>query len=163
MGLWSTEAKEWGIVLRAAWHWGGDSSVINDPFRDQAYQRFPPIWGSAGGDFCSSVLMEEKWDTRMKEKWQKPYKGFLWHRVSIWKLILPSQQGDSSSGIPPWGTDSISQPEETEKTTWGRSSPVVRNLSLLSIAVTFLGASSSGIPPQGASSSSKPVGLTGSQ
>jgi hypothetical protein len=31
-GLWSTEAKVWGIVLKDAWHWGGDSSVANDPF-----------------------------------------------------------------------------------------------------------------------------------
>jgi hypothetical protein len=32
-GLWSTEAKVWGIVPKAAWHWYGDSSVANDPFR----------------------------------------------------------------------------------------------------------------------------------
>jgi len=31
MGLWSTQAKVEGIVLKAAWHWGSDSSVVNDP------------------------------------------------------------------------------------------------------------------------------------
>ena len=30
-GLWSTQAKVEGIVPRAAWHWGRDSSVVNDP------------------------------------------------------------------------------------------------------------------------------------
>ena len=29
-GLWSTQAKVESIVLKAAWHWGGDSSVVND-------------------------------------------------------------------------------------------------------------------------------------
>jgi hypothetical protein len=40
------------------------------------------------------------------------------------------QQGASSSGIPSQEDDSISQPGETEKTTGGRDSPVVRNLPL---------------------------------
>jgi len=31
MGLWSTQAKVEGIVQKAAWHWGSDSSVIKDP------------------------------------------------------------------------------------------------------------------------------------
>jgi len=31
MGLWSTHAKVEGIVPKAAWHWGGDSSVVDDP------------------------------------------------------------------------------------------------------------------------------------
>jgi len=30
-GLWSTQAKMERIVLKAAWHWGSDSSVVNDP------------------------------------------------------------------------------------------------------------------------------------
>jgi len=29
-GLWSTQAKVEGIVLKAAWHWGSDSCAIND-------------------------------------------------------------------------------------------------------------------------------------
>jgi len=32
MRLWSTQAKVEGMVLKAAWHWGSDSSVINNPF-----------------------------------------------------------------------------------------------------------------------------------
>jgi hypothetical protein len=31
-GLWSTEDKVWGLMLMAAWRWGGDSSVTNDTF-----------------------------------------------------------------------------------------------------------------------------------
>jgi hypothetical protein len=68
-----------------------------------------------------------------------------------------SQQGASSSGILPWGADSISQPREAEKTTRDRDSPVVRNIPSPSIEVTSLGASSSDIPTQGAGGSSKPV------
>jgi hypothetical protein len=34
-GLWSTQAKVEGIVLKAAWHWGSDSSVVNDPLWEQ--------------------------------------------------------------------------------------------------------------------------------
>ena len=31
MWLWSNQATVEGIVLKAAWQWGGDSSVVNDP------------------------------------------------------------------------------------------------------------------------------------
>jgi hypothetical protein len=31
-GAVSTQAKVEGIVLRAAWHWGSDSSGVNDSF-----------------------------------------------------------------------------------------------------------------------------------
>ena len=31
-GLWSTQAKVEGIVVKAAWLWGSDSSVLNDPW-----------------------------------------------------------------------------------------------------------------------------------
>jgi hypothetical protein len=41
-----------------------------------------------------------------------------------------SQDGDSSSGIPPWIADSISQPEEAEKKIGDRDSTVMRNLPL---------------------------------
>jgi hypothetical protein len=34
-----------------------------------------------------------------------------------------SQQGFSSSGIPPWETDSVRQPRIDKKTTRGRDSP----------------------------------------
>jgi len=35
-GLWSTQAKVEGIVVKAAWHWCSESSVINDPLGNQA-------------------------------------------------------------------------------------------------------------------------------
>ena len=31
LGLWSTQAKVEGIVVKGAWHWGSDSSIINNP------------------------------------------------------------------------------------------------------------------------------------
>jgi len=43
-----------GIVPRAAWHWGRDSSVINDPLGDRGYTPLyvglPSAWGSVDGD-----------------------------------------------------------------------------------------------------------------
>ena len=43
-----------GIVPRAAWHWGRDSSVVNDPLgepgRTPFYVGLPSAWGSVDGD-----------------------------------------------------------------------------------------------------------------
>ena len=33
-GLWSTQAKVEGIVLKAAWHCSRDSGVVNDPLEE---------------------------------------------------------------------------------------------------------------------------------
>jgi hypothetical protein len=48
--LWSTPAKVEGIVLKAAWHWGSDSSVINEPLVEQGrtpfYVDILSTWGS---------------------------------------------------------------------------------------------------------------------
>jgi len=53
-GLWSTQAKVEGIVLKAAWHWGRDSSVLNDPLGEPGltplYVGLPSTWGSVEGD-----------------------------------------------------------------------------------------------------------------
>ena len=53
-GLWSTEAKVEGIVLKAAWHWGRDCSVINiprgEPGHTPLYVCLPSTWGSVDGD-----------------------------------------------------------------------------------------------------------------
>jgi hypothetical protein len=38
-GLWSTQAKVEGIVLKAALHWGRDCSVVNDLLGKQAAPR----------------------------------------------------------------------------------------------------------------------------
>ena len=54
MGLWSTEAKVEGIVPKAAWHWGSDSSVVNNPFGEpchtQLYVGLLSAWASVDGD-----------------------------------------------------------------------------------------------------------------
>jgi hypothetical protein len=36
-GLWSTQAKVVGIMLKAAWHWGSDSSVSRFPWGTRPY------------------------------------------------------------------------------------------------------------------------------
>jgi len=60
MGLWSTQAKVEGIVLKAAWHWSRDCSVINDPLgepgRTPLYVGLPSMWGSMDGDQMFSLL-----------------------------------------------------------------------------------------------------------
>jgi len=52
--LWSTQAKVEGIMLKAAWQWGSDSSVINDPLGVPGctpfYVGLPSTWGSVDGD-----------------------------------------------------------------------------------------------------------------
>jgi len=53
MGLWSTQAKVEGIVPKAEWHWGSDSSVVNDPLgepcRTPLYVGLPSAWGFMDG------------------------------------------------------------------------------------------------------------------
>jgi len=53
-GLWSTQAKVEGIVLRGAWHWGRDSRVVNNPTGEPGqtplYVGLPSTWGSMDGD-----------------------------------------------------------------------------------------------------------------
>jgi hypothetical protein len=42
------------IVLRVAWHWGSDITVVNDPLvepgRTTFYVSLPFAWGSVDGD-----------------------------------------------------------------------------------------------------------------
>ena len=53
-GFWYNQAKVEGIVLKAAWHWGSDSSVINDPSGEPGhtplYVGLLSAWGSVNGD-----------------------------------------------------------------------------------------------------------------
>jgi len=61
MGLWSTQVKVEGIVLKAAWPWGSDSRVINDPLGDPGriplYIGLPSAWGSVDSDRMFSPLL----------------------------------------------------------------------------------------------------------
>ena len=54
-GLWSTQGKVEGIMARAAWHWGTDSSVVNDPLgepgRIPSYVGLLSAWGSVDNVF----------------------------------------------------------------------------------------------------------------
>ena len=53
-GHWSTQAEVEGIVPRAAWHWGRDSTVANDPVgepgRAPLYVGLPSAWDSMDDD-----------------------------------------------------------------------------------------------------------------
>jgi hypothetical protein len=53
-GLWSTQAKVEGIVLKATRHWVSDSRVINDPLgepgRTPLYVGLVSAWGSVDSD-----------------------------------------------------------------------------------------------------------------
>ena len=53
-GLWSTQSKVEGIVLKVALHWGRDCSVVNDPLgvpgRTPLTVGLPSTWGSVDGD-----------------------------------------------------------------------------------------------------------------
>jgi len=63
--LWFTQAKVEGTVLKAAWHWGSDSCVVNDPLgepgRTPLYVDLPFAWGSVDGDlmFSASCMQED--------------------------------------------------------------------------------------------------------
>jgi len=60
MGFWPTLPKVEGIVPRAVWHWGRDSSVVNDPLgepgRTPLYVGLLSTWGSVSGDHMFSIL-----------------------------------------------------------------------------------------------------------
>ena len=53
-GLWSTQVKVEVIVLKAARHWGSDSSVVSDPLGEPGctplYVGLPSTWGSMDSD-----------------------------------------------------------------------------------------------------------------
>jgi len=61
MGLWSTQAKMEGIVVKAAWQWGSDSSAVNDPLGEPGhtplYVSFSTMWGSVESDCMLSPFL----------------------------------------------------------------------------------------------------------
>jgi lipid-binding SYLF domain-containing protein len=63
MGLWSTQANVDGTVLMAAWHWGSDSSVTNDPVGEPGctalYAGLPTAWVSVDSDCIFSLFSLE--------------------------------------------------------------------------------------------------------
>jgi hypothetical protein len=61
-GFWSTQAKVEGMS-KAAWHWGSDSSVINDPLGEQGrtplYVGLLSTWGLMDSDLTFFSILEE--------------------------------------------------------------------------------------------------------
>ena len=55
-------------MLKAAWHWGSDSSVINDPLgepgRTPLYVSLLSTWGSVDGDHMFSLF---SWEASLTE------------------------------------------------------------------------------------------------
>jgi hypothetical protein len=78
-GLWSTEAKVWCIVLKTAWHWGGDRYVTNNTFgapgSTPLYVCLPPTWGSVGGS-CGTNMDHKKFKEKSGE-------GFSWIQILL--------------------------------------------------------------------------------
>jgi len=60
MGIWSAQAKVEVIVLKAAWHWGRDCSVVNDPLgepgRTPLYVGLLSTWGSVDSEQIFSLF-----------------------------------------------------------------------------------------------------------
>jgi hypothetical protein len=60
-GLWSTQAMVEGIVLKAAWHWGSECSVVKDPLgepgRTPLHVGLPSTWDSVDGDQILSPFL----------------------------------------------------------------------------------------------------------
>jgi hypothetical protein len=58
--LWSAQAKVEGIVLKAAWYWGSDSSVVNNPLgkpgHTPLYIGLLSTWDSMNGDHMFPVF-----------------------------------------------------------------------------------------------------------
>ena len=58
-GLWSAQAKMESIDLKATWHWGSDSSDVNDPPGKPGHTPLnvglPSAWGSADDDRMFSI------------------------------------------------------------------------------------------------------------
>jgi len=108
-------AKVSGIMPRAAWYCGGDSSTTNNPFRAPGstplYLCLPPICGSVGGD-CYLPITH---DTPMEKTKQKSIKS----RDTMVQKYLPSfaQHGVSQSEIPPQGAGTPSKPRDIEELT----------------------------------------------
>jgi hypothetical protein len=54
VGLWSNHMKVEGIVLKAAWYWGRDCNVVNDPVGEPGhtplYVGLLSMWGSEDGE-----------------------------------------------------------------------------------------------------------------
>jgi len=78
MGIWSTQDKVEAIVLKAAWQWGSNSSIVNGPLgepgRTQFYGGPPSPWGSVDGDhmfspcFVDSSFTEDSGICQRKNK-----------------------------------------------------------------------------------------------
>jgi hypothetical protein len=63
MGLWSTQAKVEGTMLKAERQWDSDSGVINDPLWEPGhtalYVSLPSVWGFVDGDCMVSPISRE--------------------------------------------------------------------------------------------------------
>ena len=99
MGLWSTQAKVEGIEPRAAWHWGRDSSVINDPLgepgRTALYVGLPSVWGSEEGNLMFFPILSEGplFGDTGRHKW---IGHWLWRRsISLHRDPVVGNRGGS--------------------------------------------------------------------
>ena len=131
----------------AAWHWGGDGSVMNDPLgapgSTPLYLCLPPVRGSAGGDYYFPTTRGMHMETPDKKK------SFKSRDCLVQRHLFSVTQGAGSS----------CKPRETEHSIEGGDLPTVGHLP---VQETLQGAGSCGISTRGASNS-KPVEVEGLQ
>jgi hypothetical protein len=87
----STEATVCGIVPKAAWHWGGNSSKrsLRDTGHCTSNVCLPPAWGSAGGGFNSPLLVGLRWTTRnLQKRTAKAIKSSVIQALQLTVLLM---------------------------------------------------------------------------
>jgi len=71
-GLWSTQAKMEDIVLKAAWQWGSNSSVINNPLVEPSHTPlFAGLLSACKVTICDSPFSWESSITVNSERYER--------------------------------------------------------------------------------------------
>jgi hypothetical protein len=109
-GLWCTQAKVEGIMLKAAWHWGRNSSVINDPLGEPGctplYISLPSTWGSVDGDrmFSPSFMGQlRNWGLFRGISLHRGPVGGIWRGVPLLRTLTDRWDFTSSGDCVYWG------------------------------------------------------------
>ena len=65
-GPWSTQAKVEGIVLKAAWHWRSNSSVVNAPLGKPGHTQHMSVFRTRGTPWTVTVVFLVSRDSSLK-------------------------------------------------------------------------------------------------
>jgi hypothetical protein len=87
MGLWPTQAKMEGTMLKAAWHWGSDRRVVNDPLEKPGctllYVGISTMWDSVDSDCMLSPFLCEGSLSGDSEEHKRMNKSLALERVHL--------------------------------------------------------------------------------